>query len=384
MIRYLPRHPMLLVFFILTTLSWADPAHPSVPGDQDAETEQAQARDVADSVSTHTLDAYPYVFYTPETKIAFGGGGTYTWRYAGEDPDLPPNSFMAALTFTQRKQMIIALTPEIFTRNRKWLLNGYLGYYHYPDKFWGIGNDTPDSAEEDFEPRFGEIEAYGQRIITGGLMAGLAGFLMEYQPYEVPPGGLLDSGDVPGAEGGLSSGLGVMATLDTRHPRFSARTGYFLQLKTLMYRAAFGSDFHFNRTTIDLRHFKPLGKTVVLAMQGFAQFSQGDVPFNMMPLLGGKYSMRGYFAGRFRDKELITGQAELRYPLWHRFRGVVFAGAGAVASSLDQFTWGGLKPSAGLGLRYVFDVRENIVLRMDFGFGENGNNGLYIMINEAF
>jgi len=94
--------------------------------------------------------------------------------------------------------------------------------------------------------------------------------------------------------------------------------------------------------------------------------------------------MRGYFAGRFRDHKLITGQAELRYPLWRRFRGVVFAGAGAVASSLDHFTWGGLKPSAGFGLRYVFDVRENIVLRMDFGFGENGNNGLYIMINEAF
>jgi len=51
---------------------------------------------------------------------------------------------------------------------------------------------------------------------------------------------------------------------------------------------------------------------------------------------------------------------------------------------MDKFTWGGFKPSVGLGLRYIFDVRENIVLRMDFGFGENGNSGLYIMINEAF
>lgn len=94
--------------------------------------------------------------------------------------------------------------------------------------------------------------------------------------------------------------------------------------------------------------------------------------------------MRGYFYGRFRDNEMITGQAELRYPLWHRFRGVVFAGAGSVAPAMDKFTWRGFNPSVGLGLRYIFDVRENIVLRMDFGFGENGNSGLYIMINQAF
>ena len=37
-----------------------------------------------------------------------------------------------------------------------------------------------------------------------------------------------------------------------------------------------------------------------------------------------------------------------------------------------------------LVLPYIFNVRENIVLRMDFGFGENGNSGLYVMINEAF
>jgi len=176
-------------------------------------------------------------------------------------------------------------------------------------------------AEEDFEPRYGVLEAYSQRVITGGLMAGLAAYLMDYQTYEVPPGGTLDGGDVPGSQGGISSGLGVMVTYDTRHPRFSAHRGNYLQVKTLMFRKALGSEYHFNRTTVDLRHYKPLGKTMVLAMQGYAQFTRGIVPFYMMPLLGGKYAMRGYFYGRFRDNEMITGQAELRYPLWKRFRG---------------------------------------------------------------
>ncbi len=337
-----------------------------------------------DSAITHSLDAYPYIFYTPETKIAFGGGASLTWRDSGGNADLSPNSIMMALTFTQRKQMIVAITPEVYTANRKWLINGFLGYYHYPDKYWGIGNNTPDSAEEDFEPRFADIDALGQRLFTDALMAGLVWKFTDYRPHEVPPGGTLDQGGVLGADGSTSSGLGVVVTYDTRQPRFSAHSGHFLQMKTVFFRKAVGSTHHFNRTTVDLRHYLPVGRSMVLALQGNGQFSHGDVPFNMLPLLGGKYSMRGYYFGRFRDNYLLTGQAELRFPVWKRFRGVVFMGAGATAPTMDHFTWEGLKPSVGLGLRYIFDPQENIVLRMDFGFGENGNNGLYIMINEAF
>lgn len=340
--------------------------------------------DEPDTANTQTLAAYPYIFYTPETKIAFGGGGSYAWHYTGEDSDLSPNSILVALTYTQQKQFIAAITPEIYTKNRKWLLNGFLGFYHYPDKYWGIGNNTPDSAEEDFEPRFWDVDALAQHLIIEGLMAGLVWKFTDYQPGEILEGGLLDQDDVLGSGGSTSSGLGLVATYDTRRPRFSSRSGYFLQMQTVLFRKAFGSTYHFNRTIVDMRHFLPLGNSMVLAVQGFGQFTHGEVPFNMLPFLGGKYSMRGYYFGRFRDNYLLAGQAEFRYPIWNRFRGVVFAGVGSTAPEMGQFTLKDLKPSVGLGLRFVLDPQDNIVLRLDIGFGEDGNNGLYIMINEAF
>ena len=37
------------------------------------------------------LEAYPYVYYTPETELAFGAGGVYTF-YTKKELDLNPSS----------------------------------------------------------------------------------------------------------------------------------------------------------------------------------------------------------------------------------------------------------------------------------------------------
>lgn len=38
----------------------------------------------------------------------------------------------------------------------------------------------------------------------------------------------------------------------------------------------------------------------------------------------------------------------------------------------------------GGGLRYLFNKKENVNLRMDIGFGRDGNTGIYFGIKEAF
>ena len=42
------------------------------------------------------------------------------------------------------------------------------------------------------------------------------------------------------------------------------------------------------------------------------------------------------------------------------------------------------KQSYGAGLRYMFNKKQKINLRMDVGFGENGSSGVYFGIEEAF
>jgi hypothetical protein len=65
----------------------------------------------------------------------------------------------------------------------------------------------------------------------------------------------------------------------------------------------------------------------------FSSFS-GNVPYRMLPTLGGSKYLRGYYKGRFRDKNLILIQQECRMPLYKRLGIAVFGGVGEVASTL--------------------------------------------------
>ena len=94
--------------------------------------------------------------------------------------------------------------------------------------------------------------------------------------------------------------------------------------------------------------------------------------------------MRGYYLGRYRDRNMITAQAEYRAPLFWRFGAVVFAGFGDVSDSVTAFRLDRFKYSLGCGVRFMFDARERINARIDAGFGKDGNAGVYAMVLEAF
>ena len=98
--------------------------------------------------------------------------------------------------------------------------------------------------------------------------------------------------------------------------------------------------------------------------------------------LGGDSLMRGYYAGRFRDKVLLAGQAEYRLPLWWRFGLVGFVGAGGVADRVGILSTSAFKLTYGFGLRFRLN-REGENLRIDFGYGK-GTSGLYFTAGEAF
>ena len=93
--------------------------------------------------------------------------------------------------------------------------------------------------------------------------------------------------------------------------------------------------------------------------------------------------MRGYFFGRYRDRDYFAFQAEYRQYFWRRFGFVAFAGFGDVARDLTALSLYRLKPTYGFGLRFLFNEDEKINLRADIGFGKD-TNGVYFGIEEAF
>ena len=148
--------------------------------------------------------------------------------------------------------------------------------------------------------------------------------------------------------------------------------------------STFGSDYSFNQFIADFRGYIPLGENSMLAGQLTGTKLDGDPPFFSFPLLGGEEGLRGYRAGLFRDKTRALGRVEYRRDrILGRFGGVMFAGIGDVAPSVDKLTLAGNLWTAGFGVRYLLDEAERLKIRLDFGWG-NGDSGFYLTLGEAF
>jgi len=110
-----------------------------------------------------------------------------------------------------------------------------------------------------------------------------------------------------------------------------------------------------------------------------------EQPFDLMPQLGGDVLLRGYFAGRYRDRQLLALQGEYRTPVWWRLGLVGFAGIGQVADNWGALGLGHFHPSAGVGARFQLSRTEGLNIRADYGWGfDAGTTGFYLSVGEAF
>lgn len=148
--------------------------------------------------------------------------------------------------------------------------------------------------------------------------------------------------------------------------------------------SAMGSDFDHSKLELRSTAYFPLDEGSVLAVRKTACAVKGDAPFYDICLFGQHADLRGYEAGRYRDKASWAFQIELRQAIWARLGGVAFVGIGGIAaSSKDIWKHSYVLSSGGLGLRYLASRQNNVNLRADLAFGEDGP-AFYLGIGEAF
>ncbi len=63
---------------------------------------------------------------------------------------------------------------------------------------------------------------------------------------------------------------------------------------------------------------------------------------------------------------------------------MLFGGLGQVGNTLSDFGRGGIKAAGGAGLRFRFNRRDRLNVRLDYGVGRGGSSGVYFSIGEAF
>lgn len=326
----------------------------------------------------------PIIARSIETGWSFGIASASTFHLKSRDTATRTSNAQALALYTTRKQFVVALNGSIYFPGERFIINEQLSYSSFPDDFWGLGKHAPDSTKESYKFQQYYIYLHPQYKIGRNLFLGV---VYEYQRVfntQYLKGGLFDQQNVLGRNGYHVSGIGLSLTYDTRNNAFSPDRGVMLQFYFNHFAPVFGSDYQYTNYVLDLRRFIRVFKQQVLALQMFGSFNGGEVPLRSLSYLGGSNSMRGYYAGRYRDKNAAVIQAEYRVPLFWRLGAVGFGDIGNVGPELKDVNFQHLKYSYGGGLRVALNQKEKLNLRLDYGLAKGKSQGFYLQLGEAF
>ncbi len=325
--------------------------------------------------------ALPVVSYSPETRLNFRAVGIYSFYTTRNDPVERNSGIYGTLGYSQNHQSKFELKSTIWTKENKFHIVSAFIYQHTVLKYYGTGNQARLTNESLQQASLTRLDLEAERLVFKDFYAG-----PEFMYFNTAINGTFISQSIRAA--GHASSLGANLIYDSRDNQNFTTRGSYLNFNPQFAPKGFSSTGAINQYNFDLRHFVNLGPGQVLAFNSVAQFESGpSIPFYFLNQLGNDQIMRGYYQGRFREKNLAAAQVEYRYLFFPRFGVAVFAGGGEVFN--HAFSAPALKPNYGFGGRYVFDTRSRITIRLDYGAGEKPAgekriSGFYLALGEAF
>jgi hypothetical protein len=165
---------------------------------------------------------------------------------------------------------------------------------------------------------------------------------------------------------------------------YTRRGGYYGI--TLHHFADQDDAFSFDQVDYEaIQHFPLLREAWVISLRGRVQTaSPGDgqeIPFFMLPALGGGSSLRGFASWRFRDRNSLLLSAEWRILVNRFLDTAIFYDAGKVTARSSDLDLDGLKSNYGVGVRLHGPTLTP--LRVELAKGNEGL-GLVFSASAAF
>jgi hemolysin activation/secretion protein len=265
-----------------------------------------------------------------------------------------------------------------------WRVRGLASYLDLKYDFYGIGADAGESGDSvPLEQTMFLAGGMVLRRVVPNLYLGGSFFWMhttvELQeiPANAPP--------VPDQTTADLLAPGIQGEFDTRNSDYWPERGSFAELKARFFTTQSGESGTFQRYQLSWSWYNTLkAKTLVLATNINACAAPGDAPFYGLCTLGaGRYTLRGYVQGRYRDHYGNVLQAELRGHTKGRFGATVFGGLGQVAPSFSDIFDSQWLAAGGAGLRFQLTKKQPIHMRLDYAWGRDGGL-LYFSVGEAF
>lgn len=335
------------------------------------------------SVTEPKWIAYPMFAYAPETSWEIGAAGVLVY-YAKKDSANRLSEGRMDAFFTLQGQYGARIDHDLYSDKNKWFALGKIKIQSYPLFYYGIGSNIQGDELAIAHANFTLIR---ERLLRKVYKQWYLGLEVDYEGLSNVRfdwvAGQEPIDHIQGEDGYSNLGLGLGLVYDTRENALNVRHGYLSEIGYLAYEPFWGSTNRLQTLFLDNRAFFKLTDKNVLACQMIGQFSQGDVPFNQLSMIGGDMMMRGYYLGKYRDRNMFSIQTEHRwlpFKFSKRIGATVFAGLGSVSPnmSFDKILW-----TAGGGLRVLIFPKRDVFARVDYGYTPYGS-GVYIYIGEAF
>jgi len=272
---------------------------------------------------------------------AFDGGGLavgpgYRARFA----DSGRFDAHAALSLRSYKVVDAQLTlPELARRRLSIRLNG-----HWLDApkvaFYGLGNTSSPTRHD-----------YAYRSATGGATARVQATRL------AAVGAGLDMMAIDSSDTSPTYRRSrLFAEFDWRTSPTYTRRGGFYRLDWSDYQdVKAGGGNSFRRIDAEIDQFVPLlRENWVIALRAAASSTDAkagdDVPYFLMPHLGGSHTLRGYSVWRFRDRNRMLMTGEFRWTAGPFVDMALFADAGKVADRVRDLYLQDVKTAYGVGM----------------------------------
>ena len=328
----------------------------------------------ADEPRNWDIVPIPLVGYGPDFGVIFAlaAVGVYGPNVGipetDRQADRADNVVVANILGTTNGSLLLVASGRHFFREDRYLLDMSGAYSSFPREYYGVGPDT--DIPQSYRSRSISWEGSINRQIVPDFFIGPLAEIESFTVTESDAGGSFSGYE------DFSVGGGFRLIRDTTDGSFAPDTGFVFDTDI---RAFAGYGLYRGDLTVFVT---PFGRVVTAFQTRFVQ-SWGDVPLHRLPSIGGDGTIRGYLEDRWRDSTAVSGQMEIRVPLFWRLGATGFVGAGQVGPGPAALDPGTIKPAGGVGLRILLSEEQKLNFRFDFAVGSEGT-AFYINAREAF
>jgi hypothetical protein len=303
------------------------------------------------------------------------------------------STVFASASYTQKNQKTISLYSNIFTKKNSVFFQGVAWWYDYSEYTYGLGSKTPDSKENFLTYKYFRFYESILKQIYPDIFIG-AGYKLDYH-YEIlehgnKDGSVSDFSRYMGTNHSMSSGISLDFAFDDRRNQINPRRGSLINIVYSPKLTSLGSDSNWQNLKVDIRKYFKLSPTSnnILAIWSLSQFTFGKTPYLDLPSTGWddmQRSGRGYVQGRYRGRDMLYLEAELRYKITHNgvLGGVVFTNA-ETFNTPENNQFQEILPAVGAGLRIKLNKFTRTNLCIDYAIGAHGSSGLFVNLGEIF